>query len=515
MHTNPPRTSFKLLLQRIPFHPFLLASYPILSLLAVNIHEIYARDAIIPILVALGSTALAFVLLRVLFRNWQVAGMISSLLVIWFFTYGHLYNQIKSLSLFGVIVGRHRYLLLVWTVLIAVIAFWLARSFKVAPKLTFAFNIIAIFLICLPIAQISLSSLRTLLTPIAPPAATGQPIISWTNNSSPPDIYFIVLDGYGRSDALQTVEGIDNSAFLKDLRQLGFYVAQCSQSNYTRTLLSLTAIFNMQYIQAINPQLTPGQSTEWLYPYLKHNLVRQQLELLGYQTIVFENPWEGMVWDDADIVYRYGGSVLLSPFEYLLLNTTITRVYLDAQLAKSNQIAHYANYVDTLYALEQLQNVPSIPGAKFVFVHLVIPHAPYVFGEDGQYLNIQPYDTVNNLYTDEDHQRGYSAAVAFIDKRMLEILPRLIQSSKTPPIIILAGDHGTGDSSTVTQNLEAFYAPGSQSSFYDTITPVNIFRVVLDTYFNGSLGLLPDHSYFSAEGQYFNLQEIPNSCQAP
>jgi uncharacterized membrane protein len=515
MKSKKSRPSFTELSHLVPIHPFFFAIYPILGLLAVNVSQVYTRDISKSVLIALIAVTLIILAFRLLSRSWQLGGLLASLLVAWFFTYGHLYNLVKNLTLFGVVVGRHRYLLLVWTGLILSIAFWLIKRFRAHANLTFSLNLIAMILVCIPIAQVSLYHLRAQAALKASQLVPSQALISWTQQAPPPDIYYIVLDGYARSDTLQALEGIDNSEFIGRLQQMGFYVAACSQSNYTRTLLSLSSTFNLDYVQNLNPQLTPSQSTEWLYPYLKHSLVRQQLEQLGYQTIVFENPWESMVWDDADIVYRYGGSLLLSPFEYLILDTTVTRVYLDSQQARSNQIAHYANYVDTLYALDRLQDVPSIPGPKLVFAHLVVPHAPYVFGADGQYIDIQPYDTVNNLYTDEDHRRGYTSAVAYIDKRMLEILPRLIQSSKTPPIIILAGDHGTGPSSTVTQNLEAFYLPGSAPTFYSTITPVNIFRLLFDAYFNGNFGLLPDHSYFSAQGQYFNFQEIPNGCTAP
>jgi len=515
MKLNQRRSKTRELFHQFPFYSIFLTVYPIISLLAINISQIYTRDAIKSILIALLSTAIILIVLKVLSRNWQIAGLLTSLLVVWFFVYGQLYNQIKSLSIFGLIVGRHRYLLLIWSGLVCVVAIWLIKKYRTAPNLTFALNIICTLLVCLPVVQITAYHLRELFTPKTPLVITDSQLISWSGSSPRPDIYYIVLDGYGRSDALSEVEGIDNTAFLHSLQQMGFYVAKCSQSNYTRTLLSLASTFNMEYIQSIDPQLTPDQSTSWLYPYLKHSLVRQQLEQLGYKTIVFQNPWEAMIWDDAAIVYRSNGSALLSPFDYLLLSTTVTRVYLDSAQAKSTQIANYSNYIDTLYSLEQLQSVPGIPGSKFVFVHLVIPHSPFVFGPEGEYINIQPYDTVNNLYTDENHKRGYTAALTYINRRMLEILPKLIQSSMTRPIIILTSDHGTGESSTVTENLEAFYVPGSQTPFYDTITPVNIFRLVFDTYFNGSLGLLPDKSYFSAGGKYFNFQEIANQCVAP
>jgi hypothetical protein len=515
VESQPRLNIFKEWFSRTPLHPFFLAAYMVVNLMAFNISQIDIGNVFKPLLIVLLSTTILLVALRILSRNWQLAGLLTSLAVIWFFVYGHLVNQLKGISINGLIIGRHRYLLLIWSGIACALALWLIKKYIKIPSLTLGLNLVSLVLICLPIVQIGAYYLRYVVNPQNPTVNSGDSLISWTDASPPPDIYYIVLDGYGRSDSLQSIDGIDNSGFLNNLKQMGFYVANCSQSNYTRTLLSLSSTFNMEYIQSMDPQLKPDQDTSWLLPYLKHNLVRQQLEQLGYKTIVFNNPWETMVWDDAAIVYRANGSGVLSPFNYLLLSTTVARVYLDIQEAKNNQLAYYSNYEDTLYTLEQLQNVPNIPGPKLVFVHLVIPHSPFVFGPDGEYANIPPYDTVNNLYTDEDHKRGYTAAVTYIDKRMLEIIPQLIQSSKTQPIIVLAGDHGTGASTTVTQNLEAFFMPKPQAVFYDTITPVNIFRVLFDTYFNGSFGLLPDKSYFSAEGKYFNFKEIPNNCSLP
>jgi hypothetical protein len=271
----------------------------------------------------------------------------------------------------------------------------------------------------------------------------------------------------------------------------------------------------MEYIQTIKPGVAPDQDQSVLLPYMKDNVVRQQLEGLGYKTIVFQNPWERFVWDDAAIVYRSSGTALLSPFEYLLLRTTVARAYLDLRLAESRQLANYRNYEDTLYALNQLPKVPDIPGPKFVLAHLMIPHMPFVFGPNGEKIDI-PYDAdAGNIYTEEDFKRGYTAAVSYINKRMLEIIPQLIRTSKTPPIIVIAGDHGTpwGGLPNAVKILAGFFTPGSQSPFYETITPVNIFRVVFDTYFNGSFGLLPDTSYLFTELGRFDYQETPIACE--
>jgi hypothetical protein len=53
---------------------------------------------------------------------------------------------------------------------------------------------------------------------------------------------------------------------------------------------------------------------------------------------------------------------------------------------------------------------------------------------------------------------------------------------------------------------------GGTSQIYPTITPVNTFRLIFNIYFGGNYPLLEDKSYFSPDGDYFNLQLVPPSC---
>ena len=95
----------------------------------------------------------------------------------------------------------------------------------------------------------------------------NKPVISTSlekNNISPPDIYYIILDAYGRSDVLQTTYGIDNSVFLSQLQELGFYVAECSMSNYAQTELSLSSSLNLNYLQSHGNTFTPGKNNDAL-----------------------------------------------------------------------------------------------------------------------------------------------------------------------------------------------------------------------------------------------------------
>lgn len=502
---NLREISFQKFFYRFPLHPFLLAAYPIIALLGFNIEQVYAREATDSLILSLSTTALTLVVFWLLFKNWQFAGLLASLLVVWFFLYGRFYEILKGASLFGFLIGRHRFILIAWSLFFSCIAFWVLKRKRILPVLTKNLNIFSIILLCLPLIQIGDFYFRNLRDSKALSDINVEPIVSWSDESNPPDIYYIVLDGYQRADVQKDVFDIDISPFLSGLQQMDFYIADCAQSNYTRTILSVSSTFNMDYLDTLKSNIKPNESPTWLLPYYKHSIVRQQLELLGYQTIVFKNPWETMVWEDAAIVYRSSGTALLSPFEYLLYRTTLARIYLDYQQAESRNLSDYVHYEDTRYALEQLPKIPDIPGPKFVFAHLVIPHSPFVYGPDGEYISIQK----------GEGRRGHRYAVNYINTKMLEILPQIIEDSKTPPIIIVAADHGspTGGMENALRILAAFYAPAARSQFYETITPVNLFRILFDTYFNTNLGLLPDRSYYSAQGQYFNFLEVPNDCE--
>jgi hypothetical protein len=54
--------------------------------------------------------------------------------------------------------------------------------------------------------------------------------------------------------------------------------------------------------------------------------------------------------------------------------------------------------------------------------------------------------------------------------------------------------------------LNAYYLPSGGDKFlYDSISPVNSFRVIFNHYFNAKMGLVPDNLFFSnyEEGYQF------------
>jgi hypothetical protein len=104
------------------------------------------------------------------------------------------------------------------------------------------------------------------------------------NNTNFPDIYYIILDGYGREDILKELYHYDNSSFSQALNNRGFNITAQSQSNYIQTILSLASSLNMEYLSG-TPSTLPIRGQ--LMGLIDQSRTRIFLELIGYQYVAF------------------------------------------------------------------------------------------------------------------------------------------------------------------------------------------------------------------------------------
>jgi hypothetical protein len=291
---------------------------------------------------------------------------------------------------------------------------------------------------------------------------------------------------------------------------MGFYVADCSQSNYGQTELSVSSELNYNYLSALGDSFLPDNTDRSpLWPLIKQSALRRFLEGRGYTIAAFKTGFTWTEWTDADLYLAPQLSKWqLDSFQYMWLQTTLGRILLDEEALRMLKSPDDLFRQRTQFDLQELPQLPSIQGPKFVFAHLIIPHPPFVFGPDGQPVSIGS-DATSSMAA-----QAYVDQVTFINKQMLEILPQIIAGSSTPPIIIIQGDHGTGavGGADHMANLSAFYLPGHGAMLYPGITNVNTFRVVLDEYFGQNLPLLPDVSLFSDYDFPYNFHQVENVC---
>ena len=497
------------MIRKYPLYPVLFAMFSVLSLTAYNIREIFIGEAWRPLLFSVLLVMAIHGLSRRFLRDLHLAALISSFVLLLFFSYGQVYSAFEGRVILGLNLFRHRILFPAFMLIGGVAILWVVRKVKHPESPTYWLNLVSIFLLIYPSLTISSSLVRQYISDSSSKTMqTGTDTAAGLNS---PDVYYIILDGYGRQDVLKKEYGFDNSEFINGLRSRGFYVAECSQSNYAHTLYSLSSSLNYDYLDALGATTDPERIS-----ILKHGAVRSAFESLGYKVVAFPTGWSMTEWTDADIYTDYGKTfTTLTEFETLFLDTTLLRVVTDYDRLNS-QTSLYSNArrLRVLSMLATLKELPSKKGDYFIFAHFVIPHPPFSFGANGEWLEINV-----NTATYEEISRAYVDQVIYINKEILQVVDTIQRESETPPVIIIQGDHGpppdlTNDPEIRMPILNAYYLPGedAESGLYPSISPVNSFRVVLNRYFGSNLPLLEDKSYFAPNQDHERLGLVPNSC---
>ena len=500
-------------LEQVPIHVLWLVILPILLLVANNLGQVRPTIGLRAIALGVASALIVLLVLRLIVGDWVRAGLLTSLGLLLFFAYGHVYNALRMVQIAGLALGRHRYLLPVW-LLVGVGGVWLiSRSDTARGGFTLALNLGLGLVLLMPIAQIVAFRSR------AKPVAAAEIPIS-VDDRRLPDIYFLVLDAYTSEDVLADTFQLDNSPFLDQLRRMGFYVADCSMANYAQTELSLAATLNMAYLDELIDESDDDRSQLW--PLLRHSAIRLLLEDLGYRTVAFETGYYWSEWEDADeyLAPRNGFFSGMSAFEATLLRTTAAWAVIDAMpklpgiLVRDVDRSADAHRDRLLYVFDQLEKIPDEAGPKFVFAHIVSPHRPVVFDSEGNPIG-DNYDWSRSQLGLDQYAEGYREQVLYVNARMKQIIEQIIEDSAVPPIIVIQGDHGPEEGSAEDRMsiLSAFYMGQQARAFsYRSYTPVNTFKTVLAEAFGTELPHLEDVSYFSAYSQPFEFTRIPNRC---
>ncbi len=519
-------------IKRIPIHPFLLGLYPVFALIAYNVSQIKLSDTLRSLGVSIIGLLVWWLILRLIIRDTRKAALACTLSALLFFSYGHAYAYLERLSIFGAQIGRHRYLLPIWLGLLAIGIWWVAIKLRDVSSLTMALNVTSVIAIVFPLVQIGSYEVRLM--------AAQSEIVARSSNlcetslsagESPPDVYYLILDAYTREDVLQEVYGFDNSEFLDTMRSMGFYLAPLSQSNYGFTGLSLASSLNLDYLENLDDRLVEGNSHDLtpLWPLLTKSVVRENLECLGYKVVTFDSGYYWSGWPDADLYFNYASTIVnkmentggINAFESLLINNSAVFVLTDAAeilphfIQNDLENPRREHWSRILYLLDCLERkVPMIEGPKFVFAHVLIPHTPFVFGPNGEYKPQSGAFTLDGSQremTFEERTEGYTDQVQYVNDRIEKAVRAILEESDRPPVIIIQGDHGLdGPIASQMAIINAYYLPDDgKALLYETITPVNSFRIVFDHYFGGNYGALEDRSFYSRHANPFNFTQVP------
>ena len=248
-------------------HPLLFAVFFVLALYSANMAEVSPSEIVLPLLAAIGFALLVLLLALLLiglirklqkpqkssqpYQVWdrKKAAIITSIFVVLFFAFGHIIAAIT-----GDRVTLGFLLPLVCLAIFFTVAYFVVTTHRDLGKLTIALNMVAITLVIIPTISIVVNETNSTGKYST---VTGGIDINSVDLMKPEtlhDIYYIILDRYASVSTLKEVYDFDNSEFLNYLSSIGFYVANESRANYTKTRSSLASSLNMEYINYLSDQ---------------------------------------------------------------------------------------------------------------------------------------------------------------------------------------------------------------------------------------------------------------------
>jgi hypothetical protein len=491
-------------LKQLPFHIFLLPVFYIL-------HAVNRYYGLFPfrlpawyLLCYLVLAAIIYGIGYLLFRSSRKAGLWSIIILIIVFFFGKALDLLRSNSVLHWAASYKIFLPVIAGSLI-ILTIYIKRSSRAFSKLNIYFNLVFWLFV---LSEIIFSSVHYF-------SGTGKknnlalqntPLnIQLANipDTAKPDIFFIVFDEYTSSVSLKKYLNYDNAWLDSSLAVHGFYIARHSKGNYNATTYSLGSTFDLQYFNyplEHTPPI-PKSILKAQYSFSKSRLPGI-LEKQGYtikniglldlekyptpQTSYFENEYKSIFYEETiwnRIEKEIGWNIALK------FPNRLKKKYKEQQAAAVN---HYTSNFKNI--LTELQTQTATP--KFIYGHIFMPHRPYCLNRKGEFIN-----TLFN-YTRYSRDSLYLEQLAFCNTWIDSLAKASDKSFNRPRVIIIEGDHGyrdANDEQTIRErelmNLSAYYfSDKNHSLLYDSITPVNSFRVIFNKYFNANLPLLKDSS---------------------
>ena len=531
----------------------MVTTIPVISQWIENWYQVYGIDLILSLILSGLTAGFVTILFFRLFREDRLAGTAGALMTM-FLIGGDFEDRLKGITpVFNAInplpdLGAWQ--IAFYTLIFLVLVFFIARYVgillsrictkrnapvkEVLGGVTVAIGVI--FLIQLTPAIRDFVLAWPQYTYI-PPALPGNP----TATASRPDIYYIVLDRYTSQDILQTQFGFDNTPFTSFLTANGFSINPNAHQNYPYTTMSVSSTLNANYQTDIVQKFGSSsvQTIDSYHQAIRNSSVATQLKSLGYAFDELGTWYEASNTSDvADSMYQPEG--LLTILGHTTTLNTFTRNQVETNVfwgliskgfhIGSHTLLGYSSIDEadaTLSKLQLLSQIANQPqGGKFVFAHILVPHDPYYFNADGSFNTNAESDNIG-----EPIKQKYTAQVQFINTQMEDLVTEINKNSDGKAVIIIQSDEGPYPAVLNDQNfdggaVDTELAEGSMLSWSDAdlqmkygilaayhipnATPealaaggdsVNIFRVVLNTYFNDNLPYLPRCYYAYANGR--------------
>ena len=524
-------------------HPFLVAIFPILIIYSHNIGRVEIEEIILPIILIVGSALGLYYFWKLILKNENKSAIIVTLIIIVLFSYGHVYYLLNDVAIDGFDIGKNSYLIPAFGLLLGIGIFFTIKTKTVLDNATSILNVISIVFVLVAIGNVLLVTTEIVscdkctiqelfYEEIDFSSNFEQHKFSIFENQKIPDVYYLILDEYARSDALLDYHEFDNSEFINFLESKGFHIAKNNFANYPLSMQSIPALMNMRYIDFLSYEIgsdvrnyKPINGKD--YGLYANNQVIKSFKEMGFKIITFNTftltDYENQL-SDISICHR-NVNVLDNKLFDTIARTTIFGYFIE----RWSEDELRGVTVCTLEEFSKAGNKFEEP--VFVWAHVMLPHPPWIFGPNGE--SITPGKPL--LITDNPEFRGsgwepkyqYIQQVEFANKKTMQIVENILEKDSSA-IIIVQGDHGTAwdlnwlepskdDVYQRMRNLDAIYFPDKEKRglLLDDRTLVNTFRTVFNAYFGSDYEILENKMYWGWNAKPYYFEEVTNHLLVP
>lgn len=454
------KDTISILLERRKLYPVLTGILFLFNELRKNAVFYTLKENVSLILIVLAFTFLVDFLSRKFIKNKSKAALVAALFIFLNLFYQDIYS---TLSIHTVTTGfinsftsSHPGVITFMIMIVFCLSFiiFIQRTRRSLQGVNLYLNVILIAFIFLEIIQWAITTVPKIRL------AENEPFLVNSNllPEQKPDIYYIVLDSYTSSESLKKYWNFDNSKFEDSLKKLGFFVPIKNKSNYTSTFYCLASYLNSSLL---------------MMDASKHYNDQNLLKLI-YNNRFFDwlstNKYECHNYSTFD---TFGKKKYYNIFAYthILGRTLWCQIFLKLFYNVSN--IPQTNFK----VLKKLKNLSeqNIDKPIFVYSHLVMPHEPFLFNENGN-----PFNESDSL---PDKQK-YLRQLIFTNSLTLDAITHILSYSQNKTIIVIQGDHGFRnlvDTTQIERSHEAhttFYAIYSSNGIANlgALNPLNTFE---------------------------------------
>jgi hypothetical protein len=396
--------------------------------------------------------------------------------------------------------------LLSFLIIFPILMAWVLTKYS-TPKIVFAYLNWLLIILCV-------LQLKAAIPNITQTFSSSSTNILWKNKplQHKPSIYFLLFDEYPGSMSIKQYAKKKNSLDSL-LQQRGFFVYDTMYSNYDKTVYSINSILNMEYLDAgyyapYNTYSSYVKNTRAI----QENKVTHFFAEKGYQLKNYS------LFDIANERTSFSFPLLQTNNKVLYRNTLIARIERDLLwklcLGKYrtnyfyNKVVlqtHHQNHTILQKTIQASKEATQTP--IFLYAHLLMPHEPY-FTDSNGYV----YDMEKEKHSSDTSQKAWQY-LHYTNKRILEVSDGIRQNDSNA-IIIICSDHGWRDTPIENKlfyvnNYLALHLPNSKHKPPIT-SMVNLFRVLLNEYFEQELPLLPSRSFLLEEEKNKMMEIFPH-----